>query len=186
MPFNKRQELWLEAGYTEFAKYGLESMNVDRLAGLVGKSRSSFYHLFGNLQQFRSDLSEYHRSQTQKFMEAQALARSFYPDLCQVLVRYKDYTFFQVQLYLNRERCEECRMLYDELTPRSEVITSKLWAEMVGLDSVAREKSLALFRIIREAIFSRLKYDSFSEEYMLKAVKTYNDSIKFLVPEDHQ
>ncbi|MEM7514864.1 MAG: TetR/AcrR family transcriptional regulator, partial [Bacteroidota bacterium] len=53
-------EPWLKAGYDIFSQEGPGGLKVERLARIVGKSKSSFYHHFADLEIYTSFLLEYH------------------------------------------------------------------------------------------------------------------------------
>ncbi|MCP4122975.1 MAG: TetR/AcrR family transcriptional regulator, partial [Bacteroidetes bacterium] len=76
---NKRN-IWIKAGYKEFARFGPDSLAVDRLAALVGKSRSSFYHLFGDRERYLEMLGDYHMAESRQVVMELDNATSFYPD----------------------------------------------------------------------------------------------------------
>ena len=45
---NEKRKEWIEKSYTLVAEKGYESLNINSISRLVGKSKSSFYHHFGN------------------------------------------------------------------------------------------------------------------------------------------
>ena len=46
------EKKWLEVGYRCFADRGPNGLKVERLSKKVGKNKSSFYHLFADLEVF--------------------------------------------------------------------------------------------------------------------------------------
>ncbi len=52
---------WINAGYQIFAYEGPNGLKVERLAKAVGKNKSSFYHLFGDLEIFIDHLLKHHQ-----------------------------------------------------------------------------------------------------------------------------
>ena len=51
---------WIEIGYKTFAKLGPDGLKIEALARAVGKSKSSFYHLFATLEIFQRALLIHH------------------------------------------------------------------------------------------------------------------------------
>jgi len=43
------KEIWVKTGYKIFALNGQGEIKIERLAKIVGKSKSSFYHHFADL-----------------------------------------------------------------------------------------------------------------------------------------
>lgn len=56
---------WIEKGYSEFAKEGPRGLVIGRLARLVGKNKSSFYHYFADVRSFQEDLLSFHLEQAE-------------------------------------------------------------------------------------------------------------------------
>jgi hypothetical protein len=57
------RDCWIEKGYKIFAYEGPMGLKIERLAKIVGKNKSCFYHLFADLQVFTSVLLDYHLQQ---------------------------------------------------------------------------------------------------------------------------
>jgi len=55
---------WITKGYRSFAYEGPNGLKVERLSNDVGKNKSSFYHLFGDLEIFQDNLLTYHLMQS--------------------------------------------------------------------------------------------------------------------------
>jgi len=55
-----------------------------------------------------------------------------------------------------------------------------LWTKAVGLDDLPSNKTNQLFRVIREAMFTRMDYDSYEPGEFLKNIKELNASLSFL------
>ena len=57
---SKNKLPWLEIGYSIFSAEGPKGLRVEVIARAMGKSKSSFYHHFGDLEGFVNTLLNYH------------------------------------------------------------------------------------------------------------------------------
>ena len=94
---------WIAAGYHTFAYEGPQSLKIESLARAVTKSKSSFYHLFGELDLFIHSLLEYHLERVQIIAVEEGKAKSIDPELIHVLLNFKTDILFSRRLRLNRE-----------------------------------------------------------------------------------
>lgn len=61
---NDKKYIWLQLGYELFATKGPKELKIEILAKKVGKSKSSFYHFFADLELFVEELLKYHIEQS--------------------------------------------------------------------------------------------------------------------------
>lgn len=54
------EQPWIEAGYEIFAEDGPNGLKVEHIAKKINISKSSFYHLFVDMELFQEKLLEYH------------------------------------------------------------------------------------------------------------------------------
>jgi len=59
MPINNK-EIWIKKGYEIFAISGQSGLKIEPLSKTVGKSKSSFYHHFADLEFFTEHLLKHH------------------------------------------------------------------------------------------------------------------------------
>ena len=57
---NKNKWIWIQEGYFVFGRKGPNGINIELLAKKLKKSKSSFYHYFGDLETFQEALLDYH------------------------------------------------------------------------------------------------------------------------------
>jgi AcrR family transcriptional regulator len=177
----EKRKIWIEAGFHQFARFGPEGLKIDRLAAAVNKSRSSFYHLFGDMEGFLYALFDHYWNHTRYIAEQLESAEYFYPDFAQLLEQNKDWAFTHIQLYHHRERSEEYLYNFNRGTELIEKKIGKLWAKMAGLDQLPIEQTLYPFRVLREAMFSKLHYDTFSPELLHREMREFTSSLEFLL-----
>jgi AcrR family transcriptional regulator len=58
------KEIWIKLGYEVFALKGQSEIKIERLAKQVGKSKSSFYHHFADIDLFIEFLLKHHVEQS--------------------------------------------------------------------------------------------------------------------------
>jgi len=88
MDMTKAQIPWLEKGYQTFALKGPKELKIERLAKDIGKNKSSFYHLFADLNLFVGTLLDYHLIKVNEIALKEARATSM-EELIDVLVEHK-------------------------------------------------------------------------------------------------
>ena len=54
------KDIWIKAGYEVFAASGQDALRIEPLARMVGRSKSSFYHHFADMELFVEHLLAYH------------------------------------------------------------------------------------------------------------------------------
>ncbi len=93
---------WLEAGYEMFIEEGPFNIKVEKLSRIVGKSKSSFYNLFPDLEGFLEELLDHHAQSLAHVNEEFTSCKSFDPEYIDKLVEHKKMLFFNKQLLINR------------------------------------------------------------------------------------
>ena len=98
----KRQE-WIAEGYQLVAQNGFERLTVKLICRMVAKSKSSFYHYFGELELFKDALLTHHAKRAHQFARDIDACQQVEPDLVTVLMDYRTDIFFykQVRMYLD-------------------------------------------------------------------------------------
>jgi len=172
---------WIRTGYSLFARDSKSALNVDKIAKVVGKSRSSFYHNFYDLEDFRDQLFSYHYEQAKKFQKTSILIDDLFPEFIQLMVKYKDWVFFQKQIFLLRFEDPRYLEAFDKVRSVTEEHTASLWIKTAGLGKSPVSQIRQFFFVIRENFYTRLDYDNWTVEAILKEITEINNSFKFLI-----
>jgi len=180
----KSKSEWIKSGYSLFARNGKTALNIDKLAKVVGKSRSSFYHNFYTLEDFRDQLFFYHYEQAKKFQKTSILIDELFPEFIQLMVEYKDWVFFQKQIFLLRFEDPRYLETFDKIRSVTEEHTASLWIKTAGLEKLPVSQIRQFFFVIRETFYTRLDYNNWTEEVINKVVIDINSSFKFLINND--
>lgn len=95
--------VWIEAGYKRFAKHGEPGLTIESISRELGKSKSSFYHYFGELDVLKSEILKHHLENSKNIGIQIASAKKLDPDVLQVIVNHKLDFLFHKQLKLATE-----------------------------------------------------------------------------------
>lgn len=93
---------WIEKGYENFAKHGIQGIKIEPLSKEVFLSKSSFYHFFGEQQLFLEHLMAYHLAQCEVIRNKEEKIDLINPDLIHILIEHKWDLLFNRQLRLHQ------------------------------------------------------------------------------------
>jgi AcrR family transcriptional regulator len=136
-----RKIIWIKTGYEVFALQGLNGLQVEPIAKLVGKNKSSFYHHFSDLEIFLDELLAHHIAQVKLMCEKEKTAQSFNPDIIHIFVEHKIDILFNKQLRINHHHAAFKKVLHITDEGLAEVYTFllkndlKLNLKQKGIDS---------------------------------------------------
>ncbi len=131
MKDQKKQE-WIKEGYQVVANTGFHTINIKSIAFTLKKSKSSFYHYFGDKAIFEAELLHYHLERVEAFSQEVAKCESIRPDYLHLLLTYKTDFLFHKQLRLNRDNPTHKKCFEKAFTIYSNVAID-LWANFFGL-----------------------------------------------------
>lgn len=125
-------QLWIQEAYAIFAQEGPEGLKVERLARVVGKSKSSFYHHFIDLENFTQLLLDYHFERAKWIAEQERQCANVIPELLEFMLTIKTDLLFSRQLRIHRQASHfsQCFEATNKLV--GEAIVG-LWAKELGL-----------------------------------------------------
>jgi AcrR family transcriptional regulator len=96
------KDTWIHHGYSMFANEGPSGLKVERLAKLVNKSKSSFYHLFVDTELFVEHLLKAHLDKSDVIAQKEKAARVIDPQLIKILVDHRTDLLFNRQLRIHK------------------------------------------------------------------------------------
>lgn len=96
------KEIWIKIGYEIFAINGQSRLKIEPLAKSVGKSKSSFYHHFADLELYMDFLLNYHIQQSKIIAKKEQNAQNIDPELINILVEHKTDLLFNRQLRISQ------------------------------------------------------------------------------------
>jgi AcrR family transcriptional regulator len=168
---------WVLVGYELFSTQGPQALKVETIARKVGKSKSSFYHHFGDVEIFIEALLKHHLAQVKIIAERERLCKNVLPDLLHVLIEFKQDLLFNRQLRINRhialfKKCFEkaTEIIGDAILP--------IWSKELGLGNKAKLASLVLNLSI-ENLFLQITAETLNYEWLA----SYINELRHMVSE---
>lgn len=155
---------WVEAGYDLFALEGMNGIQVERLARILQRNKSGFYHYFGDMESYSSDLLKLHKRKADAFFIELQSVRSIDPDYLNLIVKYKTSILFQIQCY--RSGNAALISVAEKINLQEEQNLRGLWAQYIGFDHNP-ELANRFFVIIRDMFHGRVNSQNFDYSFLL-------------------
>jgi AcrR family transcriptional regulator len=151
---------WISEGYNLFSKEGLKGLKVEVLARKVNKSKSSFYHLFADIDCFTEELLTFHLERAKIIAEREKLCKSIDPALINILVEVKADLLFNRQLRVNRSNVafKQCFEKANQLVGNAFL---EVWTKEIGLRNKPKLAEI-FFGLVLENFYLQLTDDSFT------------------------
>lgn len=169
-----KKTIWITVGYEIFALNGLSGLQIEPIAKLVGKNKSSFYHHFANIEIFVEELLQYHISQVKLMCEKEKKAHRFNPDIIHIFVDHKIDILFSKQLRLDNQNAEFQKVLKITDEGLADVYTFLLKTD---LELNLKQKGIdSFFQLALHNFFLQINADNIHFEWLA----TYFEEIKRL------
>jgi AcrR family transcriptional regulator len=169
------KEIWIKAGYEIFALSGYTALKVEPLAKFVGKSKSSFYHHFANLELFIDLLLQHHLVASHLMADKEKKAKNIDPELINILAEHKVDLLFNRQLRINQNI-----KIFSETLIRSNKIVGDafvaVWIKDLGLNLTPKQVE-AIFTLALENFFLQINSDNLNYTWL----SVYFQNLKKLV-----
>ncbi|PIB38283.1 TetR/AcrR family transcriptional regulator [Maribacter sp. 4G9] len=160
----KPKELWIKEGYEIYALNGFESLKIERLAKVVGISKSSFYHHFADLEYFFEVLINHHCQKCSILSRKEKNCESIFPELIDTLVEHKIDLLFHRQLRINRNN----KVIEAALLKSNRILGNyavMLWAKEINLKLTTNQLN-GLFEIVTDDFYMRINKDNLEYQYI--------------------
>jgi AcrR family transcriptional regulator len=164
MAKSNSKEQWVETGYNVFAKDGLPGIRIEALARMLGLNKSSFYHFFGDLENYKAELIRYHFTNADHLLADISLCTNFDPDYLNTLVRHKVAVIVHMQLVTNRT----VPLFFDAYERINDMVDPKavpFWAAFIGIPHNP-ELALEYWKVIRDMFYSRVSLDNLNYPFL--------------------
>jgi AcrR family transcriptional regulator len=164
----KNQSLWTEEGYQLFAEEGLDGIQVERLARILGLNKSGFYYYFSDLEGYCTELLSLHQNKISEFLREVRQIKKFDPDYLQLLMKHATTFMFQVQLTRHKSKSSfyEASEIVDH---RINLAVRALWSEYVD-DPGHSDLSIRYYYIIRDMIYARISFRKLEYDFLRSMV----------------
>jgi AcrR family transcriptional regulator len=152
----KHSLIWLEEGYTIFAKEGMDGIQIERLARSVSLNKSSFYHYFGDLEGFYEALILLHEKNVTHFLQDVREVPNFDPGYLQLLIKHKLMIMFQVQI-LRYKTNHPFHKAGESLDYKINMAVRKVWSDFMFLDEHP-DLAMRYYYIVRDMLYIRMNF----------------------------
>jgi AcrR family transcriptional regulator len=168
---------WILIGYELFSKEGPAGLKVEVMARKVGKSKSSFYHHFADIEVFTEVLLNHHLERSKIIAIRERMCKKMIPDMLNLLVEVKQDLLFNRQLRVNRH-IPAYKKCFESANGEVEDAFLEIWSETLGLS----ENSNAARKVLEQSIenfYLQITDETLTYEWLLKFVS----EIRFMVRE---
>jgi len=161
---NDNQEIWIKKGYEIFATSGLSGLKIEPLSKAVGKSKSSFYHYFADLEIFMGCLLKHHIEQSKIIAQKEQNAKNIDPELITVLVEHKTDLLFNRQLRINQnnQSYAETLLLSNKVVGDAFV---NVWVKDLNLQ-LSQKQIEGIFSLAIENFFLQINTDNLNYNWL--------------------
>ncbi|MGL5112345.1 MAG: TetR/AcrR family transcriptional regulator [Flavobacterium sp.] len=125
---------WIQVGYELFAHEGPKGLKIELLARKVAKNKSSFYHLFADIEIFTAELLAYHIAQSKAIAQQARECAQIDPDLIHLLLNLKIDILFNRHLRIHRDN-PVFKKCFEEANKPVEEAFLTIWTDALGLNS---------------------------------------------------
>lgn len=148
----RKGEAWVIVGYELFGEDGMEGLQVERLARVLGLNKSGFYHYFKTMDNFLHSLMARHHQNVDEMVLGMASIKKYDPDYIHFLVKNRLTVLFHMQLLRDRH----IKLFWDTYNQVNHKINHgvmELWAAEIGLPKDVAEH---FYNIVREIFYSKV------------------------------
>src|SRR6187549_2253938 len=130
MDRSKNISAWTEQGYALFAEEGLDGLHVERLARMLHLNKSGFYHYFGDMDGYYTELLSLHKLKAELYFNELSHVKQFDPEWFNVVIQFKVPVIFHIQLL----RCKNTmfNQTAEGLDQKAVGKIAELWSEYLG------------------------------------------------------
>lgn len=158
------KEIWIKTGYEIFALSGQSGLKIEPLAKKVGKSKSSFYHFFADLELFIEVLLQYHIEQSLIIGKKEQAAKNIDPELINILVEHRMDLLFNRQLRIN----QNIKLFSETLSLSNKVVGDafvNVWVKDLNLQLTAKQIE-GIFTLALENFFLQINADNLNYQWL--------------------
>jgi AcrR family transcriptional regulator len=158
------KEIWIKKGYEIFAVSGHGGLKIEPLAKTVGKSKSSFYHHFGDIELFVDVLLNHHIKESCVIATKEREAKIIDPELINVLIEHKVDLLFNRQLRIN----QNIKSFSSTLAQSNKIVGEafvNVWVKDLGLQ-LSQKQIESIFSLALENFFLQINADTLNYEWL--------------------
>lgn len=176
---NGIEQIWIETGYEIFSKQGPNGLKVEQISRAVGKSKSSFYHLFADIEIFQEKLLHYHHERAKEIAARAGQCKTMVPDMLNLLLDVKPDLLFnrQLRVYRNNPAFQKC---FEQANVLVEEAFMGIWTESFGLQNrphVARN----IMNMTTDNFYLRLTEENLNSQWLLSFFNDLQSSVQQII-----
>lgn len=169
--------VWLETAYKLFAEKGLVNFSVKEVAKLCGLPRTNFYYYFDNKEDLLDKIIELHFHTTIEIFnnELRKRFKVYIPDLYEIVYDFKLGIQFTKNLFKHRDipKYNNAYIKGTELSVDLILPKFKAFFNIILPDEQVKQ----LWFTVVDTWYSRLNFDNYSVEYLIKSCYEVMDTI---------
>lgn len=166
---------WLVEAYTLIADNGINKLNIESLAQKVGSSKSSFYHFYGDAENFMAELFNYHIQRSADLAVKISACDNLRPDMLNVFIENQEDILFHKQIRIKRED-EQCKACFEAAYKKVENAIFDKWITHLGLSNQALFAK-AFLNLVAENFLLRITKKDFTYSWL----ENYIQEISYLI-----
>jgi AcrR family transcriptional regulator len=161
---HNNKEIWIFKGYETFALLGQNGLKIEPLSKIVGKSKSSFYHHFADLELFTDYLLKHHIEQSYIIAKKEHQAKNINPDLINILIEHKIDLLFNRQLRIS----QHINTFSNTLIQSNKIVGDafvKVWVKDLSL-RLTQNQIEGIFTLALENFYLLINADNLNYEWL--------------------
>lgn len=170
---------WLAIGYQKFGKEGPKGLKVEGIAKEVGKSKSSFYHHFADLEVFTESLLQCHLQKARGIAQNARRCKTMVPDMLNLLLESKADILFNRQLRIHRH-IPAFKRCFEQSHEPIESAFLKIWSESLGLGDKTFLARLVL-NLTVENFYLQVTEETFTYDWLKKYLHNIQGMVREMV-----
>ncbi len=172
----KKKQAWIEKGYTLVAEKGFKSLSINVICRMMDKSKSSFYHYFGDLEMFEEDLVKYHLERAHGFAASIDNCHRADPNFIAVLLDHKLDIFFY-KAFRMQGRGPIFDHYHQKIFDLYEGAILEKWA--VHFDLENKMMLLAQFnKFLSEHFILSISFDNYTHDWVKNYLKEVSELVR--------
>ncbi|MCU0440849.1 MAG: TetR/AcrR family transcriptional regulator [Bacteroidia bacterium] len=159
-----KKTIWITTGYELFALQGPNNLKVEAIAKKTGKSKSSFYHYFGDLELFIEELLDYHIQQSHVIAKKEQAAKCIDPELINILIEHRADLLFSRQLRIN----QQVKPFFDTLQQSNLIVGNafvSIWVKELEL-TLSKEQIAGIFSLALENFYLQINEQNLNKTWL--------------------
>lgn len=158
------KEIWIKKGYEIFATLGQSGLKIEPLAKKVGKSKSSFYHHFADLELFIDNLLKHHIEQSKIIAKKEQKSKNIDPELINILLEHKIDLLFNRQLRIN-QNIKSFALTLEQSNKNVGDAFVTVWIEDLGLQ-LSKKQIEGIFTLALENFFLQINTETLNYDWL--------------------